>query len=228
MMTARTIPQMVRRSAVTAALALAMTGVGARDALAHCDTMDGPVVGAARKALEGGSVNGVLIWVRPQDEAEIRSAFQRALSVRKLTPEARELADRYFFETLVRVHRAGEGEPYTGLKPAGTDHGPVVPAADRALAAGSVAELEALLARTMRDGLRTRFDRAVAAKRFAPDDVPAGRSYVAAYVPLLHYAERVHAAAAAAADTSHGEGAHAAEKPAAQHPERHPDHDADR
>src|SRR4030067_3866291 len=107
-------------------------------ALAHCDAMDGPVVKAAQRALETGNVNLVLIWVRKEDSEEIEKVFQKTLNLRKKGPEAKELADKYFFETLVRIHRAGEGAPYTGLKPAGRDLGPAVPAADKAIAEGEL------------------------------------------------------------------------------------------
>ena len=100
-------------------------------AKAHCDGLDGPVVKAAQKALAEGNVNLVLIWVQQNDEAEIKHAFEKTLAVRKLNAEAKELADLYFFETLVRIHRAGEGAPYTGLKPAGRDLGPAIPASDK-------------------------------------------------------------------------------------------------
>ena len=106
-------------------------------AIGHCDGIDGPVVTLARKALEAGRVNLVLPWVRQEDEPEIRHAFEHALAVRQLGPKARSLADHHFFETLVRVHRAGEGAAYTGLKPAGLDEGPVIPVAEKAIAAGS-------------------------------------------------------------------------------------------
>lgn len=36
-------------------------------AAAHCDSLDGPVVTAARQALETGNVDLVMVWVRPQD-----------------------------------------------------------------------------------------------------------------------------------------------------------------
>jgi hypothetical protein len=78
-------------------------------------------------------VNLVLIWVAKADEPEIREAFQKTVATRSLNRQARELADMYFFETLVRIHRAGEGEPYTGLKPAGRELGPAIPTADKAL-----------------------------------------------------------------------------------------------
>jgi hypothetical protein len=101
---------------------LAVWGIG------HCDGLDGPVVQLAIKALDSGNVNYVLPWVQENDEPEIRRAFEHAVSVRKLSPDAKALADRHFFETLVRIHRAGEGAPFTGLKPAGRDLGPAIPA----------------------------------------------------------------------------------------------------
>jgi len=84
-------------------------------ASAHCDSLDGPVVKAARQALDTGNVNRVLIWVKHTDEAQIKDAFRKASTVRQLNSSAKELADNYFFETLVRVHRSGEGAPYTGI-----------------------------------------------------------------------------------------------------------------
>ncbi|MEN9420370.1 MAG: hypothetical protein RI988_3991 [Pseudomonadota bacterium] len=67
---------------------------------AHCDTLDGPVVAAARKALDSGDVNPVLMWVRSKDEGEIRQHFEKTLAVRRVNAQAQELADMYFFETL--------------------------------------------------------------------------------------------------------------------------------
>jgi hypothetical protein len=160
--------------------------------LAHCDGIDGPVVKAAQRALAKGDVNLVLIWVQPSGEAEIRTAFAKTLAVRKLNPEARELADRYFFETLVRMHRAGEGAPYTGLKPAGRDLGPAVPATDKAIETGSVDHLVTLITNESASGIRERFQKVTAAKDFSTEDVNAGRGYVKAYVEFLHYVEGIH------------------------------------
>jgi hypothetical protein len=162
--------------------------------LGHCDGMDGPVVKAARKALETGNVQVVLIWVQKHDEPEVILAFQRTLSVRTLSSEARELADMYFFETVVRLHRAGEGEPYTGLKPAGRDLGPAIPAADKALDEGSVEALVHLLTRSVDDRLREQYKHVTDLKQFNPNDVEAGREYVQAYVHFIHYVERLYEA----------------------------------
>lgn len=122
----------------------------------HCDSLDGPVVTAARDALESGDVTVVLPFVHVEGEAEVRTAFQRAMPVRALGPPARETADRLFFETVVRIHRAGEGASYTGLKPAGLSVGPVIPLAERAVEEGSADQLADFLCHTLREELSHR------------------------------------------------------------------------
>ena len=160
-------------------------------AIAHCDTMDGPVVVAAKAALDKGDVTPVLMWVKKDNEGEIRAAFAKTLVVRAKGPEARELADRYFFETLVRVHRGGEGAPYAGLEPAGTDPGPAVAGADKALDSGSVESLVRLVTEKSSSGISERFHHAMETRKHSGESVEAGRKYVEAYVEFVHYAERL-------------------------------------
>jgi hypothetical protein len=175
-------------------LAFGLTLITPTRVLAHCDGLDGPVVKAAQKALETRNPALVMIWVQAEDEAEIRTAFDQTLAVRALSPEAKGLADRFFFETLVRVHRAGEGAPYTGLKAAGRNLGPAIPAADKALEEGSAEAAVKLLTETMQKRLLELFTEAASAKAFKARDVAAGRAYVKAYVEFIHYVERLYEA----------------------------------
>ncbi len=179
------------RAAVLLGIGLAGLAIRPGAAGAHCDTLDGPVVQAARAALAKGDVTDVLKWVRQEDEPAVREAFKKTLVVRTKGPEARELADGYFFETLVRLHRAGEGAPYTGLKAAGTELGPAVSGADEALETGNVDKLVKLVSEAAAAGIRRRFAEAAEARKHADENVPAGRKYVAAYVEFVHYAERL-------------------------------------
>lgn len=180
--------------AVTFALAILMAP---QTALAHCDALDGPVIIDARSALAEGEISPVLKWIKAEDEQEIRAAFAQALAVRKLDAGAQQLADSYFFETLVRIHRAGEGAPYTGLKPAGAIE-PVVAKADQALAQGSVDSLAKAIAAHTEQGIRERFNHALESKQHAQESAQAGREFVEAYVTYVHYvegiAQSVHAA----------------------------------
>ena len=163
-----------------------------KNVFAHCDTLDGPVVQTARIALEKGDVTALLKWVHTDDEEEIRVAFQKTLAVRAKSAEAKELADMYFFETLVRIHRAGEGAPYTGLKPSESVD-PAVALADKSLESGSVDKLVDVLTKAMANGIRERFQHANQTQEHADDSVAAGREFVEAYVIFTHYVEGLHA-----------------------------------
>ncbi len=177
-------------------------------AQAHCDTLDGPVVSQARKALDSGNVNLVLGWVQKKDEAQVRTVFQKASAVRKSGAAAKDLADTYFFETLVRVHRAGEGAPFTGLKPAGEIE-PAIAAADQSIETGKLEPVAKLVIDRTKEGLHRQFDNVSSKSKYNPGDVEAARAFVAAYVPYVHYVERLYDAAEIA------DAAHSQEKPAA-------------
>lgn len=179
--------QISRRTSLLAALMLLFSAA----ASAHCDSLDGPVIRDAMAALEKRDVAPVLKWVKSEHEAAVRDAFAKAVAVRGLNGDARQLADRYFFETLVRLHRAGEGEAFTGLKPAGSVE-PGIDAADKALERGSGAALASELAQAVSEGVRKRFDATLANKKHASDSVDAGRKYVEAYVDYVHFVENVH------------------------------------
>ncbi len=173
---------------------------------------------AAQKALDTGNVNPVLIWVQETDDAQIRDAFDKTLLVRKLSPEAKDLADMYFFETLVRIHRAGEGAPYTGLKPAGFDLGPAIPAADKALESSSPDQLVKLLTDAVKNGTQEEFEKAIAKKNYSADNIQAGREYIEAYVPFVHYVVQIYEAATAPVEGHYNEAKQGGEGGEQDHP----------
>ena len=110
----------------------------------------------------------------------------------------------------MRLHREGEGAPYTGLKPAGQVE-PVIAASDKALETGSVDELTQKIVKLVTEGIRRHFAETMEKKQHADESVAAGREFVRAYVEFTHYVERLHTDATSSA-------AHepAAEKPEAQ------------
>ncbi len=158
----------------------------------HCDSMDGPVVKAARQALDTGNVEYVLPFVPEEGEAEVIRAFKQVLPLHKQSDGAKEVADLHFFETVVRIHRAGEGAPYTGLKPAGLDVGPVIPAAERAIESGSPNELVGLLTETIRAEVAGRLAHTMELKRHATHNVEAAREYVEAMLGLQVWSHKLY------------------------------------
>lgn len=176
----------------------------------HCDTLDGPVVAAARKALETRDVELILPFAPKSEEAEIREAFRRTVQVRGSGKETQEIADLWFFETVVRLHRAGEGAPYTGLKPAGLDWGPVIPRADKAIEKGNATEVIEFLNQAVARAVSERFDRAIALKAHAKHDVDAARAYTSAMLGFELFSHHLYASITGQAEEGEAEvGGHA-------------------
>jgi hypothetical protein len=161
----------------------------------HCDTLDGPVVVAARAALDGDDVDLALPFVPVDGEDEVRVAFDLARKARPQGAEARQVADLYFFDTVVRVHRRGEGAPHTGLKPAGLDVGPVIPLAEQAVETGDPQPLSDFLQRSVEDEAGERLDQVRALKADAGAGVPAARAYTSAMLGFLVWSHKLWRAA---------------------------------
>ncbi len=171
-------------------------------AFAHCDSMDGPVITEAKNALAKGDVTPLLKWVPAADEEKIKVVFDQVIPVRNLGSQAQELADRQLFATLVEVHRASEGAPYSGIKPAGGID-PAVMAADLALQKGNIDDLVARITHKFEQNVRERFAAALNTKARSEESVVEGREFVKEYVQYVHYVEAVHNAVAAAGEHSH-------------------------
>jgi hypothetical protein len=156
---------------------------------AHCDTMEGPLIRDAQKAIHQNNVNIVLKWVPAADEKEIRDAFKQMMKMRGINSEEKVMAEKHFFDTLVRIHRAGEGMPFTGVKPAGTPVDEKIKAADKSIEVGNLSPLKGKIAKDEMPELNKRFAKVMSLKNFDVNNVKAGREYIEAYVQFFKFAE---------------------------------------
>ena len=173
--------------------------LGAQVAYSHCDSVDGPVAKAVEKALKTGNPFPVLAYAPATAESELRTSFDQARSVRTMGPEARALADRSFLETAIRLHRAGEGAPFTGIKPAGIDYGPAIPAAERAVETGDLSTLKTVLIEEIEHALQERLAHVRETQTATREPRSAGevadaRKRISAELGFITFAETVHQA----------------------------------
>jgi hypothetical protein len=157
---------------------------------AHCDTMDGPLIADARKAMSQNNVNYVLKWVSAANESEIRAAFTLVMKVKGLSSEAKQLSEKYFFDTIVRIHRAGEGVPFTGVKPSGTPIDEKVLAADKSIEIGNISPLKSKVSKDDMPELTKLFDKVMSLRNFDINNIEAGRDYIEAYVQFSQVCRR--------------------------------------
>ncbi len=160
-------------------------------AQAHCDTVNGPVAVAAREALATEDVDKVLVWVTKDQEAELEATYRQAMKVYEQGGKSKELAERYFMENAVRLHRLAEGMPYTGLKPA-QPHPEAIQTAEKALRLGKLKPATDLLITDMKEKALHLFEEAIEARKHKDESVSAGRKWVNAYVKYVIYLEGLH------------------------------------
>ena len=112
---------------------------------------------APRDALAQDNVDLVLPYVKADQEAELTAAFDQTMAIRDSSPEVQKLADQYFVETSVRLHRVGEGASYTGLKD-DVEISPGLAAAEQSLESGTSDRVFKVLKRDLRTELTDRFN----------------------------------------------------------------------
>ncbi|MFX1470697.1 MAG: DUF6448 family protein [Promethearchaeota archaeon] len=154
--------------------------------------MDGPVVMAAKNALSQKNINLILPWVPEEAEEELEVMFKRTLTIREKGEESAELADHWFFENTVRLHRMGEGKGFTGLKPAGLDWGPIVPKADKAIENEDPNEVIDFIKKTIEDKLREKFQKIIDQKNYDKNDVKKARKYVHAMLDFTLFSNHLY------------------------------------
>jgi len=184
----------VSKAIGTAAASAAVVLLMPLSASAHCDTMEGPTITDGYKAMESNNVNYALKWVQPEYEKDIKDKFNLIMKMKDLSPEAEEVAEQYFFSELVRVHRAGEGAAFDGLKPVGTPVDEIVAAADKSIAIGNLSPIEemheeGLIPEERIPEITERFEKVMSLKDYDVNDLEAGREYIESYVSFFKYAE---------------------------------------
>jgi len=154
----------------------------------------------AKKALETGNVKLILPYVPEESEDEVITAFNKVLPLHNQPNGVNEIADTFFFETVVRLHRAGEGAPYTGLKPAGLYEGPIIPIAEKAIETDSVEELKETLTYIIASEVEQRFEHMQYMKQYAEESVEDAREYVESMLGLQVWSHKIYLAATAGLD----------------------------
>ena len=134
-------------------------------ASAHCDSYNGPVAQAALKALNANDVKLILPYVQPEAEAELTAAFKHVIEVRKSGGSSKELADRYFLETAIRLHRLGEGASFEGMTREAVPAS--IQTADKAMVSGSLDPVYEMMDQAIRKSVAEKYQAVVKAREEA-------------------------------------------------------------
>lgn len=174
-----------------AALLAVLSVIASKPALAHCDSYDGPVIADARKALEANNPELVFKWISKEQENDVITLFNKTMALKNSDREIYQVVEKYFFETLVRLHRETEGAPYTGLKAPGTTK-QIIQMSDQALSSGDIDNLVIKLNKHVGSVILEKYRKTAELNQKKNESVEAGRAFVEAYVDYTHTLEAIH------------------------------------
>lgn len=187
--------QSIRKSSIkvffTTAFVALFILMGTISASAHCDSYDGPTIKDAQKALATNNVNLIKKWITKEQEPEVVALFNKTVSLKSGDKEIYSVVEKYFLETLVRLHRETEGAPYTGLKPAGSTK-QIVQLTDNALETKDIDGLLSKLNNHIGTILKEKYERVETLSKVKDNTAEQGREYVEAYVDYTHSIEALH------------------------------------
>jgi hypothetical protein len=151
------------------------------------DLGEGPVIKAARRALKTGNMNYVLVWVPEESEKKLKNLFEKTFCEQRAGKDGQNIAIGWYFETVSRLHCAGERALFTCMKNAGPDESTVILKAERAIETGDEKEIAEFVPKNYEDDFRHRFRDVMEKKNYAMNNVTAGRVYVAAFIDFIRY-----------------------------------------
>lgn len=174
------------------ALIAVLSVINIQPASAHCDSLDGPALLDAAKALETNNPELLKKWITADQEAEVIALFHKTYSLKNGDAEVYNIVRTHFYETFVRLHREMENAPYTGLKPAGST-APIITMSDKAIETGEIDKLLGALSNHVNAVLKEKYEKVAQLNKVKNDSPEKGREYVHAYIDFTHSIEAVHA-----------------------------------
>ncbi len=160
---------------------------------AHCDRVNGPVAKSARQALKTGQFKPVAIWIGEEQEAALQDRFESSLKAYRAGGPGKKVAKSYFMSEAIRLHRAAEGMPFTGLKPA--SELPIdLKLAEKARETGDVQPVVDLLSSELEQKVKKWFKTSREARRQweQQQNVETGRKWADAYVKYIIYVHKLY------------------------------------
>jgi glutaredoxin len=153
----------------------------------YCETRNGPAIRAAKRALETGNVNYVLIWVPEESEKKLKNLFEKTFCEYKARKDGADITIDWYLETVNRLHKLGENRQYACIKTAGLDESPVILIAEKAIETGDAKEAIRFIPKACEDDFRYRFQHVLDKKNYDVNNLSAGRAFVTAFIDFIVY-----------------------------------------
>jgi len=153
----------------------------------YYNSENGPVIIAAKKALETGNPNYVLIWVPEESENTLKNLLEKTFCERSTRKNIQNRGIDWYFESVNRLHFTCRWPHCPGMTSDGSDMKMIVSMVERAFETGNCEEICGVLPIAHTAEVKLRFHNVMNKRNYTVDDIAAGRAYVSAFIAFIAY-----------------------------------------
>jgi hypothetical protein len=150
-----------------------------------CNQHDGPVTRAAKRALETGNAQYILIWIQKESENTVKNLLERACCERTTRKDSHQRTTDWFFETVNRLHSAYYGPCNLDISTKSREEKEIILLVERACESGNVEELLTIIPDASAVEMRQCFEDVMKKRDYGGKNSAAGRVYISAVVDFI-------------------------------------------
>jgi len=158
----------------------------------HCDRNDGPVTRAAKRALETGNAQHILIWIQEDSENTVKNLLEKACCERTTRNDAHNNTVDWYFGTVSRLHSAYHGTHNLNISTKTPEEKAIILLVERACESGNFEDLSPVIPDDCTGEMRQYFDDVMKMRNFDKKNSAAGRVYVSAVVNFITFVYHLH------------------------------------
>jgi hypothetical protein len=148
---------------------------------------DGPVISAAKRALETGNAHYILIWIPEESENTVKNLLEKAYCERYTQKNAYNHIVDWYFETINHLHSVHYGPYNLTISTKAPEEKTIIFLVERTCESGNFEEITTVIQDTPSGEMRQRFNDVMKKRNYGVENIAAGRVYVSAFTDFIAF-----------------------------------------
>ena len=157
------------------------------DMISRNNLHNGPVMSAAKRALDTGKAHYILIWIPEESENTLKNLLEKVCCERNIRRDAHDHIVDWYFETINRLHSVNYGPHNLNISTKAPEEKEIVFLVERACESGNFKEITTVIPDTPAGEIRQRFNDVMKKRNYGVENIAAGRVYVSAFTDLIAF-----------------------------------------
>lgn len=146
---------------------------------------NGPVMRAAKMALETGNVDYILIWVPEESANTLKNLLEKTCCERTTRRKARNHSVEWYMQTINRLHSEYFRPHDLNISTKTAEERRTILQVEKACETGNFDEIATVMQVTSDEEIRRRFNEVLDKSDYDVDNIAAGRAYVSAFTDFI-------------------------------------------